>query len=512
MSNIRKSTSQFIDDAKRIHSDKYDYSMVEYVNTHTPIRLICKQCGMVFLQEPASHLAGRGCPKCAHKQTHLRINQEQFIEKAKSVHGDKYDYSKTVYVNMHTKIIITCPVHGIFSQNPQSHISGCGCPKCKRDKHIERITKGLPYFLERARKVHGDKYDYSKVEYVNSSKKVCIICPKHGEFYQSPEAHVKGHGCVRCCNSQDAKRLTNNEFIKRAKEIHGDKYDYSKVDYKNSAEKVCIICAIHGEFWQRPSEHLKGCGCYVCANKLKGLSSKSNLNSFISKANEVHNNFYDYSLTEYKNSKSKVCIICPKHGKFWQSPNAHLHGYGCNDCGREKTLESHKKSTEEFIAKAKEVHGDKYDYSKVHYERNNRKVCIICPKHGEFWQSPLSHTQGNGCHKCKQTKGETKIEMYLRKHSIEYKMEHIFSCKGYPYKRRLFKVDFWIEDKRIIIEYNGIQHYVENEFMGGHKRLIQRQKRDEDLRDYSKRNNIHLIEIPFTDFNNIEKILDNHLK
>lgn len=189
-----------------------------------------------------------------------------------------------------------------------------------------------------------------------------------------------------------------------------------------------------------------------------------------------------------------------------------MHGYGCNECGREKTLESHKKSTEEFIAKAKEIHGDKYDYSKVHYERNNRKVCIICPKHGEFWQSPLSHTQGNGCHKCKQTKGETKIELYLKKHAIEYKMEHIFSCKGYSYKRRLFKVDFWLENKRIIIEYNGIQHYVENEFMGGRKKLLQRQKRDKDIRDFCKKNNIHLIEIPFTEFNNIEIILDDQLK
>ena len=203
MNNIRKSTSQFIDDAKRIHCDKYDYSKVEYVNTHTPIKLICRKCGIVFSQEPASHLAGRGCPKCAHKQTHLRINQEQFIERAKKVHGDKYDYSQTAYVHMHTKVTIICPIHGIFLQNPQTHVSGSGCPKCKRDKHIERITKGLPYFLERAHEVHGDKYDYSKVEYVNRQKKVCIICPKHGEFYQSPESHVQGHGCIRCGNSQE---------------------------------------------------------------------------------------------------------------------------------------------------------------------------------------------------------------------------------------------------------------------------------------------------------------------
>lgn len=96
MSNKRKTISQFIADAKHIHGDRYDYSKVEYVNTHTPVKLICRQCSMVFLQEPASHLTGRGCPKCAHKQTHIRINQEQFIERAKRVHGDKYDYSKTL--------------------------------------------------------------------------------------------------------------------------------------------------------------------------------------------------------------------------------------------------------------------------------------------------------------------------------------------------------------------------------------------------------------------------------
>ena len=100
----RKTKQEFIEQAQQMHGDRFDYSEVEYVNTHTPVRIKCRQCGVVFLQEPASHLSGRGCPKCARKQTHLRVNQEQYIERAKAVHGNKYDYSKTAYVNMHTKI------------------------------------------------------------------------------------------------------------------------------------------------------------------------------------------------------------------------------------------------------------------------------------------------------------------------------------------------------------------------------------------------------------------------
>ena len=146
MGQQRKTTSQFVEEAHRVHGEKYDYSEVEYVNTHKPVKIMCRQCGVVFLQEPASHLSGRGCPKCARKQTHLRVNQKQYIERAKAVHGDIYDYSKTAYVNMHTKITIICPTHGVFIQNAQSHISGKGCPKCKRDNHIKRITKDLSYY------------------------------------------------------------------------------------------------------------------------------------------------------------------------------------------------------------------------------------------------------------------------------------------------------------------------------------------------------------------------------
>ena len=137
----RKTRQEFIEQAQRGHGDQFDYSEVEYVNTHTPVKIRCKQCGLVFLQEPSSHLAGRGCPKCSKRQTHKRVNQELYIARAREVHGDKYDYSKTVYENMHSKVLIICPCHGEFYQRAQSHLLGSGCPMCKYDAHMDRIRK-----------------------------------------------------------------------------------------------------------------------------------------------------------------------------------------------------------------------------------------------------------------------------------------------------------------------------------------------------------------------------------
>ncbi len=194
---------------------------------------------------------------------------------------------------------------------------------------MKKLT--LESFLERSEKIHNNKYDYSKVEYTNAKTKVCIICPKHGEFWQTPDNHLKGKGCAYCAK---IKKLTTEEFIKRAKEVHGNKYDYSKVDYINTHKKVCIICPKHGEFWQTPANHLLGRGCKVCVGNSYSYSTKE----WIEKAKEIHNDEYDYSKVEYINSKTKVCIICPKHGEFMMLPNNHLFGQKCPSC-RESKLE-----------------------------------------------------------------------------------------------------------------------------------------------------------------------------
>lgn len=197
-------------------------------------------------------------------------------------------------------------------------------------------------FIEKAKKVHGDKYDYSKVEYINSKTKVCIICPKHGEFWQEASSHLRGHGCLLCYNENRSKLqcCSKEKFIKKAKLIHGNKYDYSKIEYKNNRTKICIICSIHGDFWITPDSLIQGKGCQKCGIISARNKNKMNQDDFIKRANEIHGNKYDYSKVGYINTDTKVKIVCPEHGEFEQTPHHHLNGHGCSLCGRNNLSEN----------------------------------------------------------------------------------------------------------------------------------------------------------------------------
>ena len=294
-------------------------------------------------------------------------------------------------------------------------------------------------FIEKAKQVHGDKYDYSKVEYINSQTKVCIICKKHGEFWQKPNSHLLGYGCNKCAIEKRSKLATKttDSFIERAKKVHGDKYDYSKVEYKGKDMNVCIICPKHGEFWQTPHNHLIGAGCPKCKNEYISKKYSDTTETFIEKARKVHGDKYDYSKVNYINSQTKVCIICPEHGEFWQRPNNHLNGWGCSKCSNEKTHEKQRLTTEEFIEHAIEVHGKKYDYSKVNYINNQSKVCIICHEkdeygieHGEFWQTPNNHLNGNECPRCRK-KYKYTTEEFIQKAKLIHGDKYDYSKVEY---------------------------------------------------------------------------------
>ena len=298
-------------------------------------------------------------------------------------------------------------------------------------------------FIKRAKEKHGEKYDYSKVEYVNNRTKVCIICPEHGEFWQIPSYHMSGNGCPKCGCEQiwnKRGRTTTEDFIKRAVEVHGDKYDYSKVEYFGIYAKVCIICPEHGEFWQTPNGHLNNKrGCPKCGYKeVWGKRGRITTEEFIKRAKEVHGNKYDYSKVEYKSSRTKVCIICPEHGEFWQTPMKHLSRQGCPKCGLKKIWNKRgRTSIEQYVKEAQKIHGDKYDYSKVDFKRKNSKVCIICPEHGEFWQTLNKHINSKqGCPKCvgKNKTTEDFIEEARKVHGDKYDYSKI------QYKRSNIKV------------------------------------------------------------------------
>lgn len=244
--------------------------------------------------------------------------------------------------------------------------------------------------------------------------------------------------------------MTVAEFIRKSKNVHGLKYDYSKVEYVNSCTNVCIVCPKHGEFLQTPNHHLIGCGCPKCSHQ----SYKDNTASFIQKARNKHGMKYDYSKVEYVNSHEKVCITCPKHGEFWQTPTNHLSGRGCNCCKKE-SLSSLKSSTKSaFLKKAILVHGMKYDYSNVDYINNHTKVRIICPKHGEFLQTPNSHLSGKGCPKCQESHLEKDVRMLLEEKHIEYESSKHFSWLGQQH------LDYYLPSYNLAIECQGEQHFI----------------------------------------------------
>ena len=319
---------------------------------------------------------------------------EQFITEAIAKHGDKYDYSKTIYGGDTSTIIIMCPTHGEFTKVAKVHLMGYGCKKCNSEKN----KMPLDEVIKRFKSVHGDKYDYSKVVYVNSNVPVTIVCKKHGDFEQSPTRHYhQKSGCPKCYEDRRGKSLkfSTEEAIARFKAIHGDRYDYSKVEYKTSEDKICIICPDHGEFWQVANSHAQGIGCAECSNK-KPLTQNEVLKRF----RDAHGNRYLYDKVDFKNNKKKIIITCRIHGDFEQVPRSHWIGHGCQKCMGVMLGRQQKHTKEQVVKDFKKIHGSKYDYSKVEYHKSGVKVCIICPEHGEFWQDPMQHKTGQGCVQC----------------------------------------------------------------------------------------------------------------
>ena len=409
---------------------------------------------------------------------------KDFILKAEDVHNNKYDYSKVNYINSKTKVCIVCPEHGEFWMTPNNHLRKHGCPKCGKICYIEKRKKNTEEFIKKARQVHGNKYDYSKVEYKNSKTKVCIICPEHGEFWQKAGSHINGCGCPKCAKNYIQ---TKEEFIKKAKKVHGDKYDYSKVEYVNNHTKVCITCPIHGEFSMYPENHINSKqGCPKCGNLRKGLNKKSTTEDFILRARQVHDWKYDYSKVEYINANTKVCIICPEHGEFWQTPTNHLRRQGCPKC-----VKNHKLTKEEFIKRSIELHKNKYDYSKTEYININTPTTIICKEHGEFKQKPINHLTSYGCPLCG-------LKRNLTEQKILSKIKNDFPKIRVEYQKKLEwlgrqSLDIYLPDFKIGIEIQGEQHFIPKNFFGGISGLNKIINRDKKKKELCDKNNVIIL-------------------
>lgn len=513
--NLSNKTKEFIEKAIKVHGDKFDYSKVVYIKGHTKVTIICQEHGE-FQQSPSNHLSGKECIKCSYKKRGLKMvpDKEQFIEKSIKTHGDKYDYSKVDYVNSKTKVCIICneidditgEKHNEFWQTPYSHISGATCPKCSKHYMSNDI------FIKRAKVLHNNKYDYSKVGYKAAKEKVCIICEDHGEFMQTPDSHLNGQGCPKCSK---VHRYSTDEWIEESIKIHGDRYDYSKVEYINNSTKICIICKEHGEFWQTPANHLKGKNCPKCTGHFMDKDF------FLDKAKEIYkdesgNPLYDYSLVDYTDSSTHVTIICHKidpksgkeHGEFSKTPNKHLGGQGCPLCGNESGGLKNRLTNEEFIKRA--FH-DRFEYL-TKYVTAKTKIHIKCKKCGhKFWQEASSHLSGCGCPICNESRLEKEVTNFLILKGINYEKQKKFEWLGRQ------SLDFFLPNYNIAIECQGIQHFEPLDFFGGESSLKEIVKRDNKKLSKCLSNNIKMLyvidNVKFFDkkyhFNNVEPFSNN---
>lgn len=256
------SKEEFIERSNETHNFKYDYSLVEYVNTNTKVSIICKDHG-IFTQRANCHYNGQGCRKCNQSRPNI-LSKSEFIKRSNDKHNGIYDYSIVEYKSSSDKVKIICPTHGEFEQIAYSHYTGTGCKKCFNEN---KPGKHKSFFIKKANEKHKCKYDYSLLpEYFKSYEKVTIICSNGHHFQQNMNDHIgstngRSNGCKFC----SMPCYDTESFIRLSNEKHGNKYDYSKVQYKTQKDKVIITCRRHGDFLQKPSNHYHlGRGCRRC--------------------------------------------------------------------------------------------------------------------------------------------------------------------------------------------------------------------------------------------------------
>ena len=385
------------------------------------------------------------------KNARLIKNRTKFIEHMKKQLPDvTFPFIEDEYVNATSKITIRCPIHGDWISTPGSvKVAKFNCKQCKDlGKFTKKWEQDKIQFIKDGSEKFNNKFDYSKFEYKGVAVKGTIICPEHGEFQQPPNNHLESsYGCALCAPNAS---LNKDDFVNKAKAKFNNKFDYSSFKYVSIDTKGTIICPEHGEFEQTPYQHTHSIyGCPRCSGNVK-YSTEEIISKYSKKFPEL-----DFSETKYINSSEEIEINCPKHGKFKAFIyNLNKSDYPCSKCRYERISESLRLSQNEILKRFRNVHGDRYDYSKVKYTNINANVTIICTKHGEFKQRPESHILGANCPKCGNaiSKPEQEIVNILSESNIDIIQND----------RNLIKpleIDILIPEHNVAIEYNGMSFH-----------------------------------------------------
>lgn len=259
------------------------------------------------------------------------ISKEEFIQRSNKIHKNKYDYSKVEFRVVRDMIQIICPIHGLFNQKVMYHLGGSGCLKCSKERGAKKQRTSIENIISKSVEKYSETFEFDISSYRSFYKKMRIKCKEHGWQEMSPDFHLNSEKGCKECNSM---KLKFEEFLKRAKNIHGDRYDYckSKDNYDGAISPIIITCSIHGDFEMTPRQHYKGHGCHKCANEKISSKNTYSLQEFITKSRAKHENKYDYSKSIYVKKNADILITCPVHGDFWQRAENHWNGAGCPKC------------------------------------------------------------------------------------------------------------------------------------------------------------------------------------
>jgi hypothetical protein len=424
-----------------------------------------------------------------------RRTPAQFEAEAIRVHNGRYKYPGLKFVHSKKKIDIECPEHGIFQQNPQKHLLGQGCPKCKIKRMPQTQAQSRESFIAKAKKIWNDTFDYSRVEYVNNHAPVTIVCKKQNHVFRMlPSNHTHPRFPQGCRECSGRGRWTLERFLSEAWDVHEDTYSYDQIkEVTSSSKKLPIGCRQgHGTFMQSPAHHIqRKQGCPDCAGTKRGTTER-----FVEGARRVHGDMFSYNLVVYKTVHENVRIVCNScNCVFEQLPSNHLRSKEpCPKCSGRSV------DTSEFIRRAQEKHGDLYDYSESIYVNASSRLIIICPYHGPFEQLPPVHWSGSGCQKCRRSFGHEVIRSALSEAGVIFGEEYLLRYGG----GMPLWFDFAIlQDGACVgaIEFHGEQHYRPINFgsgkLSGDEQLELVKSRDQRKRVWCERNGVSLLEIRF---------------
>lgn len=428
----RVTTESFIERAKCVFGDIYDYSKINLINTSKKVEIICKKHGPFWICA-ASHInkPHSGCRECYHDKLRIPTPIEEFKKTASLKHNNKYNYDKVFYSNLNDKVEIVCPKHESFFQTAARHQCGAGCFKCGREETAKKNKYTEEEFRAKLLLNFNDKIDFTKLSFINIETPVILDCKVHGEFTRNPRGLLDGFGCPKCEREivDSANRLTLDEFLEMAKSVHGDLYDYSLVKYITSNVPVDIICKKHGIFKQRPSNHIhSGHNCPKCKRKQP--------DEFFDDCNKLYKNKYTYDIQNFTRLNNYINIICPNHGLFRMVAFRHLHGFECPKCKspaskpETKWLDSlnipHLERQKKIYINDQKFVVDGYD----------DKTKIIYEFLGDFWHSNPDLYDLNKIHAIKKTPHQETYDKTFKKiktlesggYKVIYIWENDFKC------------------------------------------------------------------------------------